>query len=105
FWPAAELAGSRTVRVAEPRMHGTLAGSPRSLGDEEKVQVVPFFTAVLSRTVPPDEGSDFVLARKDRMTGWLWTVAETPGRAPVAALAGAPVAVPAAALAGGPVAG
>jgi hypothetical protein len=64
FWAAAELAGSRTARLADPRPQGTFAGNPATFGDTLNAHSLAFLTAALRRKVPPLEGSALALARK-----------------------------------------
>jgi len=64
FWAAEELAGSRTERLADPRLQDTFAGNPATFGDTLNAHSLPFLTAALTRRVPPREGSTLVLARK-----------------------------------------
>ena len=74
------LAGRCTVRLADPPEQGTAAGSPCRPGDEVKTHLLAFLAVALSRTLPPEAGSDVTLALKCVITGT------------GAALAGRPVA-------------
>ena len=46
-----------------------VAGSPLMPGDDVKAHLVPFLTVTLSRTLPPDPGSDAALVPKCVTTG------------------------------------
>lgn len=74
------MAGRRTVRLADPRAHETVAGSPCKRGDEVKTHSLPFMTVAPSRTLPPDAGSEVTLALKCLTAGWLVAGAALAGR-------------------------
>lgn len=67
--PADVLAGIRTVRLARPVVHDSVAGNPESPGAELNRQVLVRLTTTVSRTFPPPADSDVVLARKDTIAG------------------------------------